>query len=75
MEAEVLKVVTSQGAWAALFVLLLFYILRENSRREMNYQNIIQSLADNLDIVNDIQDEVASIKESVEALQKTTKTN
>lgn len=75
MEAEVLKVVTSQGAWAVLFVLLLFYILRENSRREMNYQNIIQSLADNLDIVNDIQDEVASIKESVEALQKTTKTN
>ena len=75
MEAEVLKIVTSQGAWAALFVLLLFYILRENSRRETNYQNIIQSLADNLDIVEDIQDEVASIKESVETLQKTTKTN
>lgn len=74
MEAEVLKVVTSQGAWATLFVALLFYILRENSKREINYQNIIQSLTDKLDIVNDIQDEVSSIKDSIAALQKSTKT-
>ena len=41
MEIEVLKFAASQGLWAVLFVALLFYVLKENSKREEKFQEII----------------------------------
>jgi Na+/phosphate symporter len=46
METEIIKLALSQGLWAALFVGLFFYVLRENSKREQNYQAIIQGLSE-----------------------------
>ena len=34
MEAEIIKLAVSQGLWAALFVVLLFYVLKANEKRE-----------------------------------------
>lgn len=65
MEQEVIKVAASQGFFAVLFVMLLFYVLRENSKREDRYQQIINNLSCKLGIVEDIQNDVKEIKSKV----------
>ena len=62
MENEILKIVASQGAYAVLFVFLLFYVLKENAKREAKYQNTIEKLTDNLGIVEDIRKDVEYLK-------------
>ncbi|WP_298042484.1 BhlA/UviB family holin-like peptide [uncultured Clostridium sp.] len=65
MENEIIKTIASQGAWALLFVWLLFYVLRENSKRENNYQETINKLADKISIIEDIKEDVKEIKTKV----------
>ena len=65
MENEIIKTIASQGAWALLFVWLLFYVLRENSKRENNYQETINKLADKISIIEDIKEDVKDIKTKV----------
>lgn len=65
MENEVIKNIATQGAWALLFVWLLFYVLKENSKRESNYQQTINKLADKLSMVEDIKEDVKEIKAKV----------
>lgn len=69
MEAEILKMAASQSAsqgfFAVLFVSLLFYVLRENSRREAKYQSIINELTAKFDVVNDIREDVKQIKNKI----------
>ncbi|AVQ47638.1 TPA: bacteriocin [Clostridium botulinum] len=48
MEDEILKLIATQGAFAILFSYLLFYVLKENSKREEKYQKIIQNFSDYL---------------------------
>nr|WP_209014010.1 BhlA/UviB family holin-like peptide [Clostridium perfringens] len=51
------KIIATQGAFALLFSYLLFYILKENSKREENYQNIIKEFTELLQIIkNDVED-------------------
>lgn len=50
------------GPFAVLFAWLLFYTLKENSKREINYQNIINKLTDKFDVVEDIKKDVDEIK-------------
>ena len=64
-ENEIIKLAASQGLWAVLFVLLLFYILKENSKREAKYQEIISDLSSNLNIIKDVQDDVKEIKNKI----------
>ncbi|MCD3199020.1 BhlA/UviB family holin-like peptide, partial [Clostridium botulinum] len=54
MENEILKLASSQGIWAALSVVLIFYILKAQEKRDLkqeqreeNYQRIIKNLTDN----------------------------
>lgn len=70
MENEIVKTIASQGAWALLFVWLLFYVLKENSKRENNYQETINKLADNISIIEDIKEDVKEIKTKVNKEQK-----
>lgn len=79
MESEVLKLATQQGLWAVLFVALLFYVLKQQERRdakaderEKNYQStidknqsIIQELAENLNVVEEVKKDVEDIKSYV----------
>lgn len=64
-EQEVLKLAASQGFFAVLFVALLFYVLRENSKRESSYQDIISMLSNKLEVVKDIQEDVKEIKTKI----------
>ena len=62
MEQNILDFFKTQGPWALLFVVLLLWVLKENSRREANYQGIIQELSRKFDIVEIIRDDVKEIK-------------
>ncbi|MDO6355102.1 BhlA/UviB family holin-like peptide [Caloramator sp. CAR-1] len=59
MENEVIKLAMSQGLWAVLFVTLLFYVLKENSKRESELRAIIDKLSDKFD---DLKKEIEEIK-------------
>ncbi|BDR76992.1 MULTISPECIES: BhlA/UviB family holin-like peptide [Clostridium] len=72
MENEVLKLASSQGIWAALSVVLIFYILKAQEKRdgkqeerEKNYQDIISKLTDKFNIVEDVKKDVKEIKDYV----------
>lgn len=70
MESEVLQLAASQGLWAMLFVCLLFYVLKENSKREQSFQDIILALTEKLDTLDSIKEDLAEIKEDLKNVRK-----
>ncbi len=65
MENEIMKMLLGQGIFAIMFGYLLFYVLRENSKRENNYQEIIKELSTKFNIVEDVQKDVKEIKNKI----------
>jgi uncharacterized protein YktB (UPF0637 family) len=72
MENEIFKMAVQQGLWAVLFVVLLFYILKEQKKRdekaeerEEKYQDIITRLTDKFNILEDVKKDVAEVKEKI----------
>ena len=70
----ILEMAFNHGIWAALFVGLLFYILRDTAKREKKYQEIneenrqvIKQLAENLRVVKQVQQDIGEIKKKVGA--------
>lgn len=75
MEAEILKTIVSQGAWAVLFVWLLIDTRKESKVREEKLQSIINKkqeviseLAEKFNVVEDIQEDVSEIKIKLESV-------
>ncbi|WP_195951555.1 BhlA/UviB family holin-like peptide [Clostridium saudiense] len=75
MEAEILKTIVSQGAWAILFVWLLIDTRKESKTREEKLQSIINKnqeviseLAEKFNVVEDIQEDVSEIKIKLESV-------
>ena len=73
MDAELWKMVVSQGIFACLFTYLLFYVLRTNSKREDKYQatieknqTVIQDLANKFNVIEKVQRDVEDIKYKIE---------
>jgi hypothetical protein len=65
LEAEVFKLALTQGPFAALFVALLFWVLRENSKRE----NTLMSFFDKIDArTANIERRQESISERVDRI-------
>lgn len=62
MEQNILELLTSQGVFAILFCYLLFYVLKENDKREENYQQIIKELSETLP---EIQEDIKKINEKI----------
>ncbi len=72
VDSEILKMAASQGLFAVLFVALLFYVLRENAKREeasekreAKYQDIIAELSNKMGVIEDIREDVREIKNKV----------
>lgn len=72
MENNIIELASSHGVWAALTVGLIFYILKNQEKRdirqedrEKKYQEIIASLTDKLNLVEDVKKDVEDIKEYV----------
>jgi len=66
------KLAMSQGIWAVISVSLLFYILKNQEKRdekqeerEKNYQDIISKMSDKLIIVEDIKKDVGDVKDYI----------
>ncbi len=70
MENELIQLAASQGLWAMLFVSLLFYVLKENSKREQSFQDIILALTEKLDTLDSIKDDLAEIKDNLQNVTK-----
>lgn len=62
MNNEVLLMVAKSGVFAVLFVILLFYVLKDSRKREQNYQNVLNKLTKELSSVFNIEEDVKSIK-------------
>lgn len=65
MEQDIMKMAASQGLWAVLFVALLFWVLKENAKREENYQKLLQDLTDKFEILEDVKNEVGKISNKI----------
>jgi len=70
VENEMIKLAMSQGIWAVMSVSLLFYILKNQEKRdekqeerEKNYQEIISKITDKLSIIEDVKKDVEDIKQ------------
>lgn len=66
MEQEILKLVVSQGVWAALFVWLLFWVLRENAAREKRLTETLNKVTDQL---LPVVPEVRAMRQDIDRLQ------
>ena len=69
MENEIVKLASAQGIWAVLAVLLIFYILKAQEKRDIRqeerekiYQEIINSLTEKFSILEDIKTDITEIK-------------
>ncbi|SCX74952.1 BhlA/UviB family holin-like peptide [Alkaliphilus peptidifermentans] len=72
MENDLLRLASTQGLWAALSVLLILYILRaqekrdvKQEQREQKYQEIICSLTDKLNLIEDANRKIEIIEKHV----------
>jgi predicted MPP superfamily phosphohydrolase len=70
MSEEIVKLAANQGLWAVLAVVLLFYVLKQNEKREKGYQDtisenqtIIGKLSDTLNLkITGMEDDIKEIK-------------
>lgn len=69
MQQEIFKLAVSQGIWAALFVALLFYVLKENSRREQELRQTIDNLVSKFEILKSIEEALSYLKEDVREMK------
>lgn len=60
---DIFNIAISNGIFAALFVALLIYELKDSRKREAKYQNTIDNLSNKLNTVDEIKQEVTEIKE------------
>jgi hypothetical protein len=69
---EILQVALKNGIWAALSIVLIFYILKAQERRDLkqderekNYQEIISSLTEKFYLIEEVKKDVEEIKENI----------
>ena len=72
LEQEIIKLVLSQGVFAVLFVWLLFFVLRENSKREERLLKCLEVLGEKYDMIDKrtehIETVVGEIKDNVKEM-------
>jgi hypothetical protein len=64
VETEIIKMACSQGLFAVLFVVLLFYVLRYNEKREERLMICLERLTAD---VGEIKSDIEDLKEKVGA--------
>ena len=64
--SELIKVIISNGIFAMLFVYLFFYQLKDSEQREEAYRKTIDELASHLTVIEEVKEEVESIKSYLE---------
>ena len=59
---EIFNIALTNGIFAALFVVLFFYSLKDSNNREKKYQATIDNLYQHLKKIDDIKNDTGSIK-------------
>jgi len=62
MWENILNLALNHGLIAGLFVCCLIYILKDHSRREKNYVDIIEKLAEKFKVLEEIQRDIKDLK-------------
>lgn len=72
METAIVDAALTQSIWAALSLVLIFYILKKQeirdkiqAEREDKYQEIIKNLTDKLDILEELKENVQELKDVI----------
>lgn len=72
MEEKILEIASTNGIWTVLTIFLLFYILKAQERRdlrqeerEFKYQDIISSLTEKFNLIEDVKKDVEDVKNYV----------
>ncbi len=72
-ENELMKYVATQGPWAAVFVGLLYYVMREGARREAQLMTFLQAQGEALtklaERVDHMCGDIGEIRKAVEELR------
>ncbi|NFH80305.1 UviB-like protein [Clostridium botulinum] len=63
---ELVKVGLQQGLGYGLFIFLLLYVLKTTGDRENRYQDLLDTLAQKFNVVEDIKEDVKEIKSKIE---------
>lgn len=71
---EIINLAVKNGLWAVLFTGLLLFVIKDSSKREKKYQDTIKELTQSLSIVEQIKENVESIKAVVNKRQTRKKT-
>ncbi len=66
---EILKLATANGIWAALFVFLFFYQLKDGRTRELKYTKTIESLSASLKQSTDVKEKLEDIQNSLDEMK------
>ncbi len=66
MWQEIFNLAVNNGLWAVLFLVLLFYVLKDSRAREKKYQDTIERLGISLANIEDIKEDVQEIKEKLD---------
>ena len=69
MWEKIFNLAVSNGIWAVLFVILLFYQLKDSKEREKKYQETIESLGKSLEIINEVKEDVEIIKDEINKIK------
>lgn len=65
MWEKIFNLALSNGIWAVLFLILLFFQLKDSKERESKYQKTIESLGKSLEIIHEVKEDVEVIKEEI----------
>jgi len=71
MWEKIFNLAISNGIWSVLFVILLFYQLKDGKEREIKYQQTIESLGKSLEIINEVKEDVEIIKDEINKIKPT----
>lgn len=76
MGVTVLQQLSGGGVFAILFGFMLWYVLNQNDKREIRYQNtidknqeVIGKLADKLDVIKEVQEDVEEAKRDIQYIK------
>lgn len=69
MWEKIFNLAIGNGIWAVLFLVLLFFQLKDSKRREEKYQRTIEALGHSLNVVTEIKQDVEEIKVELNKLK------
>ncbi|MBE7076140.1 MAG: bacteriocin [Clostridiales bacterium] len=61
--SEIISIVVSNGVFAILFVWLFYYQLKDSAKREVKYQQTIEKLTSNLQLLEEVRQDLSDIKD------------